>query len=166
VIIANITGAKELEAQLLELNNVALAVKVIAAAARKAFLPVIEDARGMVPTDSTALRDSIKITTKKSKDGDAVVIVGLKIAGPRRNSRKWFERRNAGEEKLIAPKSRWHFVEFGAAHNAAHPFIRPALDRNATKIVMLLKEELVKGIARAVKKQARADAGWKVRVLE
>jgi HK97 gp10 family phage protein len=152
-----VTGLKALETQLLSLGT-AMAHKTLVAAARKAFMPVIEAAKGMVQTDSSALRDAIKLVVKKPKDGAAVVVVGLKIAGAKRNSRKYFERRNAGLEAVMNPRFRWHFIEFGTAHSSAHPYIRPAFDQNVAPMLATLKEELVKSLTKAIKRKARADA--------
>ena len=152
----HIAGAKNFDEQLNELG-LALGVKVLAAAARKAFMPVIEAAQRLAPIDSEALKDAIKVRVKKPSEGSAVV-VGLKIAGPKKNSRKWFERRNEGLQSVMAPSHRWHFAEFGTAHQAMHPFIRPAFDQNAETVVRMLVEELTAGIKRAIKRKAKADA--------
>ena len=139
----NVSGFDVLEAQLLELGA-ELALKTLAAAARKAFKPVLDAAIGRVPVKSGALRDSIKITVKKPKEGDAVVVVGLKIG-------------KAAEYKTgeLAPARRWHFIELGTSKYAAHPFLRPALDGQAPEVLDSLKTEIAAAIERAVKRKAK-----------
>lgn len=134
----------DLEAQLLELGA-ELGVKALAQAMRKAFMPVLEAAKANVPIWSGQLRDNIRLTVKKPSEGDAVVVVGLYIG----NEQSY----DTGE---LPPDRRWHFIEFGTAHMAAHPYLRPALDANAGAVLDALKSELETSIARALRKKARA----------
>jgi HK97 gp10 family phage protein len=140
-----LVGLKELQAQLVNLGA-ELGVKTLARAARKAFQPVLDDARNLVPVDTGELRDSLKLSSKRPRSGDTVVVVGLRVGAGR------------GDGTKVPPARRWHWIELGTAKLPAHPFARPALDRNADRVLELLKEELVKGIQRAVRKQARAAA--------
>lgn len=123
-------GFNELHQKLSELPQ-KLAVKVLVKAARKAFKPVLEDARGMVPKDSGALRDALKITVRRGR-GDEPLRVGLKIGAAKAG--------NAGSD--IPPARRWHFIELGTAKLAPHPFLRPALERNKAAIIEALKTEI------------------------
>jgi HK97 gp10 family phage protein len=138
-----LSGLDDLQAQLLELGA-ELGLKALAQGARKAFKPVLEAAKQNVPIWSGALREAIKLTVKKPKDGDTVLVVGLyigKATGP-----------DLGE--LPAPR-RWHFIELGTVKYAAHPYLRPALDANASQVLEDLKTEVAAAIERAVKKKAR-----------
>lgn len=152
-------GLAALKRQLDELPD-KLAVKVLAKAARKAFLPVIEAARSMAPVHRGVLRDSIKISVKKPSKGDPIVVVGLKIAGARakadnRSLTKKQARalKASGEQNIDIPSRRWHFAEFGTAYAAAHPFIRPAWDANVNGMVESLKTELAREIQSALKRR-------------
>lgn len=138
-----VEGLAQLEARLLELKT-EIAVRVLARAALVAFEPVLEAAKAGVPTESGELREAIRITTRKPSSGDTVVVVGLRI-NPTTPL--------PGDE---SPARRWHFIEFGTAHVAAHPFLRPALDQNADRVLSLLKEELAAGIERAARRQGQA----------
>lgn len=142
-------GLDALKAQLQELKAEA-AGKALARAARKAFLPVLAAAQALAPVDTGLLRDSIKITVVRPQGGDAVVQVGLRVAASK------------GAVKLgrmtISAHWRWHFVELGTSKMAAKPFFRPALDQNAQQVLDTLREELVKGLARAVKRQRKNEA--------
>lgn len=139
-------GLEGLKSQLDELQAEA-AGKTLARAARKAFAPVLATAQALVPVDTGLLRDSIKLVSVRAKDGEAVVTVGLKVAAAK------------GAAKLgrrtISAHWRWHFVELGTRHMAAKPFLRPALDQNAQQVLDVLRDELLKGVARALKRQRR-----------
>lgn len=135
-----VKGLSALEQQLTELGT-ELAVKTLAKAARRAFKPVLDTALSMVPRDSGALANSLKLTTSKPKEG-AVVVVGISIG------------RADGKRGELPPARRWHFVELGTAKMQAHPFLRPALDTNANAVLEGLKEELRKAIEQAIRKRA------------
>jgi HK97 gp10 family phage protein len=136
-----VEGLAALQAQLVELGG-EMGVKALAQAARKAFKPVLESAKGLVPKHSGALRDAIKVSVLKP-GADSVVVVGLRIGGGPKGS------------KELPAARRWHFIEFGTAHMAAHPFLRPALDQNAAKVLEDLKTELAKSIQKAIAKKAK-----------
>ncbi len=136
-----VEGLSALQAQLVDLGA-QLGQKTLARAARQAFKPVLEMAMQLVPTDSGALRDALRISVKKTSEGDSVVVVGIRIGGGK------------GNGKELPPARRWHFIELGTAHQAAHPFLRPAIDANAGAVVDLLAAELKKAIARSVARKA------------
>jgi HK97 gp10 family phage protein len=139
----NVQGLDALQDQLLELGA-ELALKTLAQAARKAFAPVLEAAKSGVPIWSGALRDAIKLTVKKPAEGDAVVVVGLYVG------------KDAGYKTgELPPERRWHFIELGTSKYAAHPFLRPALDGQASEVLDALKEEIAAAIERAVARKAR-----------
>lgn len=133
-----VEGLDKLQDQLEEVLGAELAVKALGRAARKAFAPVLETAKALVQVSQGELRDAIKITVKKPSRGEAVVVVGLRIS------------KGLGGE--VPASRRWHFIEFGTAHMSANPFLRPALDRNASQVVDLLKAELATMLERAQRK--------------
>jgi HK97 gp10 family phage protein len=139
----SVSGLDTLQAQLLDLGA-ELAVKTLAQAARKAFKPVLDAAKENVPIWSGALRDSIKLTVKKPSEGDAVVVVGLYIG------------KDAGYDTgELPPERRWHFIELGTSKYPAHPYLRPALDGNASNVLDALKTEIAAAIERAVRRKSR-----------
>ncbi len=152
-------GVAELQDQLTEILGVELGVKALAVAARKAFAPVLETAKSLVPVDSGALRDSLKLTVKKNGGGDTVIMVGLKISGPARPkgidaiAAKYAGHFGGGEG--LKPARRWHWIELGTAKRSAHPFLRPALDQNAQEVLDLLRTELAAQIEKALRKRAK-----------
>ncbi len=137
-----VQGLDVLQAQLLEIGA-ELGQKTLAAAARKAFAPIVERAKSLVPVLSGDLRDALRLTVTKPKSGDVVVVVGMRVAHTK------------GNGKELPADRRWHFVELGTVHMAPHPFARPALDSGATGVIETLKSELAKGIERAIKRKAR-----------
>lgn len=162
---AELHGLRELQDQLRSLGD-AVAVKVLAKAARLAFMPVIDAAKAMAPIRRGVLRDSIKVAVKKRAGGqDGVVVVGLRIApAPVRigdhelsgKERRALKASRVGRKILAAqPARRWHFAEFGTVHQAAHPFIRPAWDQNVGPMLDLLKVEIAKEIQRYVARARR-----------
>lgn len=148
-------GLKELQAQLKALGP-ELAGKALRTAARKAFKPVLAAAVARAPrpngkTGATgATRDALRIGTAMPKAGESMLAVGLVLTG----QGKKVEGPAVRKRKGLPPAHRWHFIERGTVHQAARPFLRPALDGNAEKVIGSLKVELQKSITRALKKKA------------
>lgn len=140
-------GLEGLKAQLEELK-VQAAAKVLARAARKSFEPVLETARALVPVDTGLTRESIRLAVVRPKEGGPVVRVGLRIAAAKGAQK-------LGREVSLSPHWRWHFIELGTSKMAAKPFLRPALDQNAAKALEILKQELLAGIQRALRRQRK-----------
>jgi HK97 gp10 family phage protein len=136
----------------LEQLKVELAVKALATAARRAFQPVLDDAKRLVPRDSGALADSLRIKVEKPSAGDTVIKVGIMVGGSRlaKQSRVAAAAFGEAQSKELPPARRWHFIELGTSKMAAHPYLRPALEQNASAVVELLKGELQKQILKAV----------------
>lgn len=152
----DVRGLDALQAQLLELGA-ELGLKTLAEAARKAFKPVLDDAKSMVPVDTGELRDSLKLSVVKSGSGDMAIAVGIRIGKGTGSKQARVAAAAFGEGQLNSrpPARRWHFIELGTAELAPHPFLRPALDKNASRVLEALKVEIAKGIARALKKGSR-----------
>lgn len=139
-------GLKDLEKQLVALGANE-GRKVLTRAARNAFAPVLEAAKQNAPVDTGLLRDNIVIVTQKPKEGDGVVLVGLRVKKSKETRQsKTGKARKPGYQ---SPHWRWHFAEL------KHPFMRPALDANADTVVGNLRGELAKAIARVLKKRAK-----------
>ncbi len=151
MILFKVDGFKQLRRQLDDMKNQALAAKVLGAAMRKAFAPVLEAARAMVPIDEGLLRESLSLTLRRSKRDDTIQ-VGLRIGGGVRAKQAAAAGAAFGSAADVPPARRWHFIEFGTANMAAHPFLRPALDSNAARVLELLKSELAAGIVKAARK--------------
>lgn len=134
-------GLKELQKQLKKLGNKD-GRQALARACRKAFKPVLDTAKALAPRHRGILADSLKISVLQPKGQDAAVVVGIKIGAPK----------GIGTKEL-PPARRWHFVELGTVKMSAHPFLRPALDQNADRVVELLKAEIRNSIDRTMKKR-------------
>lgn len=174
-------GLKALDAQL-ERLGAELAAKTLARAARKAFAPVLEDARAHVPVDTGLLRDSLRLVVLRPEEGDVVVKVGLRVRTGKGGGRGDVKRAGlsakraaraagfsqadaAGVSKTVRRRTsrnsahwRWHFAEFGTASRAARPFLRPAMAKNEKAMVETFKTELARAIQAALKRQARKAA--------
>lgn len=153
-----VEGLRELQDQLIEMVGTVGAVKALAKAGRKALLPVLMEAKARVPVDTGLLRDSLKITVKKApKNSEAAVVVGIKVAVGKGGGKSDLKKLSGAERKRAWRKSahwRWHFIEFGTSKMAAKPFLRPSFDRNAQRMVDMLRAELAKEIARVLRKRA------------
>lgn len=146
-----VTGLSELLGQLKKLDT-ELGEKALASAGRLSFKSVLEAARALVPVDSGELRDAIRIRVAKSKNGG--VAVGIQIASSTskmKQARVAAAAFNESQSKRLPPSRRWHFVELGTANQAPKPFLRPALDQNAQRVVDDLREQLKKQIAKVAK---------------
>lgn len=135
-----------------------LGQKALASAARAAFRPVAETARGLVPVDSGELRAGISIRVVKPKTGQPVVAAGLVVNTTSTLSRQATVAAAAfgeAQSRRLPPSRRWHFAELGTVHQAAKPFLRPALDKHAQGIVDSLSDLLRKRIAAALKRKSR-----------
>jgi HK97 gp10 family phage protein len=124
-----LSGLDALRDQLTAVQNTMRTSQSMKDAARKAFLPVLNDAKSLVVEETEILKDSLKLVVQSPKDNviNAQIRVGKKAS--------W----------------RWHFVEFGAHGQPARPFLRPAFDRNRHNIPLIFGEEIRKAIQRAVK---------------
>lgn len=145
---AQLHGMKELKAQLDELK---LTFKVLPKAVRSAFKPVLDDAKSMVPVDSGDLRASMKLAVRRGSNPDDPIRVGIRFAANRQMA---MAKAVFGGKDALPGARRWHWIELGAAGRAPHPFLRPALDKNAAGVVASLKDHIAEALAKAIKKRA------------
>lgn len=143
-----IHGLKELRATLAELPA-KLAAKALVQGMRKAFAPVLAAAKQMAPRDTGSLADSLRLTSRKGRDG--VIRVGIRIGASKRGAGG---ADGVGKDTL-PPARRWHFVELGTADLAPHPFLRPALDANKQAVLDALKVEILEAIKKVTKRKTR-----------
>lgn len=147
-----IHGLSALNAQLTELGA-ELAAKALAQAARRAFKPVLDEAKRLVPRDTGALADSLLLAVVRKDEN--TLAVGIKIGRGRGSKQARLAAAAFGEGQLegLPPVRRWHFIELGTSRTPAHPYLRPALDSNASVVIELLKKELRVSIEKALKKR-------------
>lgn len=140
---AELIGARELEAALEQLPK-ATAKAVLRRALLKAGEPTEKLARDYAPVRSGRLRRSldVKTTLKKSQQGEKYGAVQAYIGA------SWPTGAHA------------HLVEFGTAHSAPNPFMRPAWDATRHEVLETIKGELWDSILRASKRLAlKAEKG-------
>lgn len=127
-----ITGARELNAALLELSS-EVAGRLGQNAVRAGARVVAAEAKLRVPVDTGALKRSIRVfTDRERKDGERTAYAGT---------------------RLFYGK----FSEFGTAHEPARQWLRPAIDEGGQRAVDKMTDNLGAGINRvAVKHGGRA----------
>jgi HK97 gp10 family phage protein len=137
-------GLKECEDVLNELTN-ATARNVLRRALMAAGEPVRAAAEELAPVDKGVLKGDIIISTqltkgqRKTNPKPTAVEVHVGVGGRR--------------------GSFAHLPEYGTAHSAPHPFMRPAADANTSNVISIfieqLKAETSKALDRARRKAAR-----------
>jgi HK97 gp10 family phage protein len=142
VITIKVTGLKECEEALNELTN-ATARNVLKRALFKAVEPVEKAAEARAPVAQGQLRSDITISTQLTK-----------------NQRKENKKQSAVEVYVGVGGKRGpfaHLPEYGTAHSAPHPFMRPAIDANTGRVIEIFRRELNIEIEKA-KERARRKA--------
>ena len=143
-------GFRELEAALNDLPK-ATGRNVLRRVAKGALAPMADKAKSMAPVDGGELRESIKLSEKRTK---RVV----------RENR--FDR-NGGLAMAMGPVSGngvlnyASFVEFGTADARAQPFMRPAFDGGKHEALEYIKANLGKEISKAAARLAKKAAKGK-----
>ena len=130
----DIKGAAEMERLLKELGP-QVASKVGDQSLRAAAKPIVAEAKRLVHVRTGKLRDSITAVVERKRKGanERVVLIGFKPPVSRRA----------------------HLEEFGTSKQAAHPFMRPALDAKAGEALNEMGRVMAKGITREAEKLAK-----------
>lgn len=138
-------GAGQLDRALSQLPK-SLSRGVLRRSLTKAAEPVRDAAQQNVPVRTGELRDSLAVATRltpsqrrlQTRAGGVVVYVGA----------SWPQGAHA------------HLVEFGTAHSAAQPFLRPAWDQHGAKVLPAFGEEVWQQLDRTAKRLAmQAEKG-------
>ena len=151
--------------------------RILVRTVKKAMLPVLYTAKLYAPEDTGALRASLQVEARypTSKDrrskyvdqSDAVIAAVTTAPGWKLKKLKWQKahRDKSGEithytkEVGIDSDMRAPAMEFGTAKTPAHPFLRAALESEASGVVNVLSETLAEEInkyeARKAKKAAK-----------
>ena len=137
-------GYAELERALRELPKAA-AKGVLRTAMRKAGQQVVDAASAAAPKDTGALAESLALSTRLTK-------------GQRRRRRK-----KGDVELFLGPTypsgAHGHLVEFGTAHMAKRPFLRPAWDGLVDNVLKDFGNAMWAAIEKAARRLA-ARKGW------
>lgn len=150
----NVRGLKEVQKQLEQVAAETQA-KVLRGAMRDAMQPVLEDAKARVPRDTGATAEGLVLGSAKV-NGSSAIAVGIQIVN---NSARQKQTNMAAaafgeaQSKSLPPSRRWHFIELGTAHQAARPFLRPALIRHAAGVVARLAHAVSERVRKALKKK-------------
>lgn len=120
-----------LEKRLVEVAD-KIAKKALRAAARKGMKIVRDEAKDNAPEDSGLLDENFALMTK-AKDGEVTAKVGIR----------------GGAKKNDTTPFYFRFQELGTKDIQAKPFLRPALEDNAEKILSTVADELNKALDKA-----------------
>ena len=156
---------RELEA---EIGDKAARSKILIPSVREALLPVLSAAQAEAPMDTGGLKLSLRIDARRptAKDRrskyvtrtDTVIAIVTTASGKQlkkmsqaeniAKSKRKLQKLGVNSEKFagIDSDARAIAQEFGSARNPAHPYLRPALERNAANVVNNLAEILSRRI--------------------
>ena len=138
-----VTGLRELEKALLDLEP-AVGVKVLRAAGREAMKPVLEAATQDAHEDTGDLKAAMAISATKGKGNTAVNI----NVGPTRTKAT----KKQGGRKFTHVNQKAIAQEFGTRKQKADPFLVPALQRNAERVLVTFGRSLGNRIEKAARK--------------
>lgn len=181
---AKVTGFKELEAALMEIEKTATRKTVARNALKRAGAPVAEKMKSLAPVDDGVLAGSITVSTKiKGEAGKAAYAKTMRAsAGNKAMAVKAMrDARRAAKDTMppvmmfVGPASNAfhaHLVEFGTAPHinggrfkgtkhpgtAPKPFARPAWDATSGTALDLIGDELQAEIMKAAARQAKRRA--------
>jgi HK97 gp10 family phage protein len=137
-----VEGLRECEEALMALP-LATSKNVLRRALRKAAEPIEKSAEARVQKRTGKLGASITVGTKLSKR----------------------QRRAAAETKTgvevyvgAGPLPHAHMLEFGTAHQAPEPFLRPAVDANGKLVIEIFRDDVKAEISKAVQRLQRKAA--------
>jgi HK97 gp10 family phage protein len=132
--------------------------RILTSAVRYAMKPALETAKANVPTDTGALRASLRIEARKPNRKDMaskyvnpndVAIATVTTAPGKVLAKKSFKNLKTGKrQKGIDSDARAIAMEFGTATVGPKPFLRSALESNSTLILNSLSNEIKKSIER------------------
>lgn len=140
-----IEGLKELDKALGELPEAA-GKQVLRDVGKKALKPVEAAAKRNVTVRTGALKNSINISTRLSPRQ-----AGIKKQDPDKSTVEIYAGGGKG-----GPHA--HLLEFGTAHSAPKPFLRPAWDANSDRVLEIVRKELGAAITSKAR-QLAAKAG-------
>lgn len=140
-----IEGLAELDEALSELPK-ATARNVLARVLKEQGAPIKDAGEALAPKDTGGLKASYTVSTKLSR------------------RQKGLNKKESDVEVYIGPgpAAKGVQTEFGNAHQAAHPHLRPAFDGNVMKVLAGIRDSLASEIektrARIAKKAERLAA--------
>jgi len=155
IVSVQFTGVKEFEELLSEMQSdfgVKDQKKILTNAVRKSMSPVLSKARQLAPIDTGGLRASLRIEARKPSRRDKksiyvnpgdVVIGTVTTASGKQLAKKKFTNVKTGQKQIgIESDGRAIATEFGTAHIAAKPYMRPALETTTSSVLSELSGNL------------------------
>jgi HK97 gp10 family phage protein len=138
---------------------------ILVAAVRQAMKPALEAAKANAPTDTGALRASLRIEARRPNRKDKaskyidqgdVAIATVTTAPGKVLAKKSFKNLKTGKrQRGIESDARAIAMEFGTAKVAPQPFLRSALESNSGVIVNDLSGQIRASIERYKARQAK-----------
>jgi HK97 gp10 family phage protein len=132
--------------------------KILNSAVRQAMKPVLDRARSLAPKDTGALAASLRLEARKPTSRDKksiyvnpsdVVIGSVTTASGKQLAKKTFKNIKTGKKQKGIPSDGRAIAEefgtkteFGSVHNAAKPYMRPALETSAPQVLNSLSDVL------------------------
>jgi HK97 gp10 family phage protein len=162
--VVQVTGLRELEAQLLEIGQEygpKAALSPVRRALGKAAKVVQATAQSIVHRKSGTLAENIIVTTyRKPPEGQigVKVTVRAKAKGYKSNSRNVRSGKIGLTYNFYGPLFYGSYLEFGTKaskkHHAtqAYPYMRPAFEQNKGALPGIIRDELAKAIEATVKR--------------
>ena len=131
---------------------------------RLAMKPVLATARALVPKDTGQLAASLQIESRKPTTRDKaskyvtandIVIAKVTAYIGKEGHRRTFKSIKSGSKTEMESDARAIAMEFGTANDPAKPYLRPALESNATVITTNLGDSLRQSLEKYKARQAR-----------
>lgn len=134
--------------------------KILSSAMRVAMKPVLERAKSLVPQDTGALRNSLRIEARKPTRRDKrslyvnetdTVIGTVTTASGKQLARgikvydyeaSFKAKKNIYKKEVVKSDARAFANEFGTAKMPSKPFLRPALETSSTQLLESLATSL------------------------
>jgi HK97 gp10 family phage protein len=145
--------------------------KVLTTAVKQSMKPVLQTAKGLVAKDTGALANSLQVQARKptNKDKKSIyvnpsdVVIGvvstkpipkkfkkevialyghLKGSALTKAKRKYYQDKGSFWDARAIAEEFGTKTEFGSVHNAAKPYLRPALESQAPAVLNSLGKEL------------------------
>ena len=146
---------------------------ILRKAVKNAMEPVLLHAKFHAPNDTGALSASLQLEARKPSrkdkrskyidEGDTVISAVTTAPGWKLAKTKFHHRYTRKKETGIKSDARAVAMEFGTANVAAQPFMRPAMESNATGVLNILSDELRSELerykARAARRMAKFTKG-------
>jgi HK97 gp10 family phage protein len=155
-----VEGLRELERSLVEMDKAA--PRIIAQALRDPMRQVLVDMKTLVPKRTGELADALDLTpvrrasARRASMADTLSEVGIRIKKTVAGKVGTWGGADGGR---LNPRYYWHLVEFGTAHSAAHPYIRPAFDQNTQNLIggfkSIARQQIESTAARYARQSAR-----------